>query len=182
MLNPRLSKLKLEPSRHKPSRLPSILIVGFLLLLVGVILLNKARPQADTPPTDDLSKAQLVSTLEEGAPTLAFSDPEDLPETQLVRALADGAPTLAFFHSNRCIKCIKMVETVEQVYPEFSETVVLVDVDVYIGQNGALLQKEKIQFIPTLIFYDRAGQKQVHVGAMEAEELHQTLAALAEGD
>ncbi len=54
-----------------------------------------------------------------------------------------------------------MMETVEQVYPEFGDSVTLVDVNVYDEQNTQLLSDVGLQFIPTLIFYDRSGQDQV---------------------
>jgi len=60
--------------------------------------------------------------------------------------------------------------------------VLLVDVYVYDEKNEPLLKKVGLQYIPTLIFYDRAGKEQVSVGVMEAEQLRQSLAALAEGD
>ena len=46
--------------------------------------------------------------------------------------------------------------------------------------TNALLEQVGLQYIPTLIFYDRTGKEQVSVGVMEAEQLRQTLAALAE--
>jgi thiol:disulfide interchange protein len=71
---------------------------------------------------------------------------------------------------------------VAQVYPEFSSTVTLVDVNVYDEYNAALLQRVGLQYIPTLIFYDHTGKGQVSVGVMEDEQLRQTLAALAGGE
>jgi len=107
---------------------------------------------------------------------------KELPAVQLDRALQAGQPTLAFFHSNNCQQCITMMETVAQVYPVFSNTVTLVDVDVYDEDNAALLQSVGLQYIPTLIFFDHAGKGQVSVGVMDDEQLRQTLAALAGGE
>jgi thiol:disulfide interchange protein len=75
-----------------------------------------------------------------------------------------------------------MMETVAQVFPDFAEAVVLVDINVYDESNEALLKRVGLQYIPTLIFYDHTGKEQVSVGVMEAEQLRQTLAALAGGD
>ena len=74
-----------------------------------------------------------------------------------------------------------MMDTVAQVYPEFTDSVTLVDVNVYDEQNQALLKRVELQYIPTLIFFDRSGQGEVSVGVMEAEQLKQTLASLAAG-
>lgn len=144
--------------RHKPSRLPQFLILGGIVLLAILILaLKEGKAPADAAP----------------ASTSA------LPEAQLDRALQAGQPTLAFFHSNDCQQCIIMMEVVAEVYPEFEKSVTLVDINVYDDRNLALLQRVRLQYIPTLIFYDRTGKEQVSVGVMEAELLRQTLAALA---
>ena len=144
---------------HKPSRWPQILAVGGLALLVMVILLFKPKPPASTPAAAG-----------------------DLPADQLQNALAEHRPTLAFFHSNNCHQCIEMTKIVAQVHPEFGDTITLVDVNVYDERNAPLLEQVGLQYIPTLIFYDKTGQRQVSVGVMEAEQLRQTLAALARGD
>ncbi len=150
------------PNKHhrKPSRLPQILAIGGLVLLVVVILAFKEKSPAEGRSASSNEK----------------------PEAQLERALTENHPTLAFFHSNNCQQCIVMTETVAQVYPEFSASVALVDVNVYDERNTALLNKVGLQYIPTLIFFDHTGKEQVSVGVMEAEQLRQTLAALAGGD
>jgi len=145
--------------RRKPSRLPQFLAIVGVALLVVAILVFKEKPQAATPA----------------------ANPNESPQAQLDRALQAGQPTLAFFHSNNCQQCIVMMETVAQVYPEFVDSITLVDINVYDENNQALLQRVRLQYIPTLVFYDHTGQGQVSVGVMEAEQLRQTLAALAEG-
>lgn len=149
---------KSKRHRHKPSRLPQFLIIGGVILLAVMILVFKQDRGSDASPS---------------------ANPNDIAEIQLDRALQVGQPTLAFFHSNNCHQCIVMMETVSQVYPEFSASVALVDVNVYDENNAALLERVGLQYIPTLIFYDHTGKWQVSVGVMEAEQLRQTLAALA---
>jgi len=137
---------------------PKILILAGIVILVAVVFLFKNQPSKTAVTVDELQEAQLDHYLKE------------------------GKPTLAFFHSNNCQQCIVMMETVAQVYPEFAASVALVDVNVYDENNAALLKRVGLQYIPTLIFYDYTGKEQVSVGAMEAEQLRQTLAALAGGD
>ncbi len=149
---------KPKPKHRHLSRLPQFLIIGGVVLLSTILLTLKL----DKTPTA-------------ASPTLT----RDLPEVQLERALQAGQPTLAFFHSTTCAKCIQMMGIVGQVRPEFSDSITLVDVDVYDDRNTQLIQQARVQYIPTLIFYDRSGKEQVHVGVMEAEQLRQTLAALA---
>ena len=144
---------------NKTSRIAHVLVIGGVALLIIAILVLKQKPQNSTP---------LVNS----------TDP---PQAQLDRALQTGQPALAFFHSNNCQQCIVMMDTVAQVYPEFTDSVTLVDVNVYDEQNQALLKRVELQYIPTLIFFDRAGQGEVSVGVMEAEQLKQTLTSLAGG-
>jgi hypothetical protein len=70
---------------------------------------------------------------------------------------------------------------VAEVLSEHRETVALVDVDVYDDHNAPLLRQERIQAIPSLVFYDRAGKRQVHVGVMDAAGLRLALGTLTEG-
>ena len=75
--------------------------------------------------------------------------------------LQAGQPALAFFHSNTCQQCIEMIGIVGEVYPEFANSIALVDVNVYDERNTALLQEVRLQFIPTLIFYDQYGKSEL---------------------
>jgi len=150
------------PKRYhrKPSRLPQFLAIIGVVVLVLTIFIIKDKPKAETPTANS----------------------NELAEVRLDRALQAEQPTLAFFHSNNCRQCIIMIDTVAQVYPEFSDQVVLVDVNVYDERNAQLLKDVGLQYIPTLIFYDRTGQKKVSVGVIEDTQLRQRLTSLAEGD
>jgi thiol:disulfide interchange protein len=132
------------------SFLRQLLIVTGLALLVAIVLMVKYKPQAVAPFVD-------------------------LPEEQLQRALAAGKPTLGFYHSDNCKSCIEMMGIVYQVYPEFSDSVALIDINVYAEENRTLLLREQVQYIPTLIFYDRKGTREISVGVMETEMLRQKL-------
>ena len=169
---------KSKRRHHKPSLLSRILPIGGLVLLVIAILVFKENDRLVIPTANSskLPEEHLTETLQD---EISEDSPEELPEAELARALSAGQPALAFFHSNNCHQCIVMMETVSQVYPEFADSVALVDINVYDERNERLLQVVRIQYIPTLIFYDRTGNKQVSVGVMEAEKLSQTLAALA---
>lgn len=146
---------------RKTNNLARILIVVGVLALAAALLLIKAGNKPLEAP------AETSGTL---------------PAVQLQNALAEHRPTLAFFHSYNCQQCIDMMEIVQQVYPEFTDSIVLVDIDVYDERNEPLLRQVGLQYIPTLFFYDSAGQSEISVGVMEAELLRQKLFALAEGD
>ena len=132
----------------------TLMILAGLLLIAVVILILKPRP---APPVTGI-----------------------LPEEKRADALAAGKPTFIFLHSLDCIPCKEMIDIVAQVYPEFTNKVILVDVDVYAEENASLLRDEMVRAIPTLVFYDRSGERLVHVGVMEAAQLRKALVTLAE--
>lgn len=104
-----------------------------------------------------------------------------MPETMLAKALAEGKPTVAFYHSNSCDSCIQMIKVVRQVYGEFVNSVVLVDVNVYQEYNQPLVQRERISFIPSMVFYNAAGQSKRFVGVMQPDQFRDQLLEISAG-
>lgn len=102
-------------------------------------------------------------------------------EAEWEQALAEKRPTFVFLHSTDCIPCKAMMDVVDEVYPEFDGKVTLIDVDVYDQSNNNLMRQERLQSIPTLVFYDAQGNRQVYIGAMQAEQFRQTMSELAAG-
>lgn len=136
------------------SRWPQALVIGGLALFAVAILVFKTSAPAAT-----------------GAAIL--------PEAQLQRALADGKPVVVFFHSLTCDPCMQMMDVVDQVYPEFADAVELVDVNVSDTRNHDLLRAEDIRMIPSLVVYDRLGQRQITYGVMIPDDLRQRMQILA---
>ena len=99
-------------------------------------------------------------------------------ETKLDQALSDGRPIFVFLHSLECIPCKEMMVTVADVYPSFQDSVVLIDVDIYDPSNENIVRREYLQSIPTLVFYDANGQRQIFIGAMPSDQFRSTLQAL----
>jgi len=139
--------------RSRRSRFPTLLIlVGLALLLIAIYTLkNSGAAPADAVALD----------------------------TQLDQALENGRPTFVFLHSLDCIPCKELMGVIARVYPEFQETVVLIDVDVYDQRNVSILQRERLQAIPTLVFYDTLGRREVVLGVLQPEQLRTTLQTLA---
>jgi thiol:disulfide interchange protein len=171
---------------------PALAIIAVLVLLVGAILLLKGQPgdasdqggnKILATTTLSAAGAKQATILPAPSATPAPTAPvlSESPEAQLGRLLAAGKPTLAFFHSNNCVQCIKMMQVVAQIYPEFEDSVALVDVNVYDKANARLLQVAGIRAIPTQIFYNSAGKGQVVLGAMEPEQFRAYLRSLAGG-
>lgn len=161
--------------QERRKRWLQVAVVAGLVIAVGVVLAVKFG----TAP-DAVSLAAVTPPASTGAPAGPVA-PAGTAEEQLDQLLAAGQPVFAFFHSNNCVQCTRMIAIVNQVYPEFAGSVALLDVNVYDAQNQRLLQEVKLQFIPTQIFYDRAGRSQTTVGVMEAEQLRQQLQALGGG-
>lgn len=189
-----------KPSGSANKRIIQVATIGGVLLLVAVILILKNRPasspavaeserQATAALPEAVGQTQATTELEPvGSQAAATAPgvqgaalPDELPDAQLDRHLTAGKPTLAFFHSNNCVQCIKMMEVVEQVYPEFDDSVALVDVNVYDQANARLLQVARIRAIPTQIFFDRSGQGTVIMGAMTPDQFREQMQTLAGG-
>jgi thiol:disulfide interchange protein len=62
-----------------------------------------------------------------------------------------------------------------------ADRIALVDVDVYDERNASLVRSAGVRAIPTLIFFDKSGSSQMHLGVMEAGKLRQALARLGAG-
>lgn len=141
--------------RHVRKQLPTLWVLAGIFLFLIVIFTFKSGN--DTP----VSAVSL--------------------ESQLNLALKDGRPAFVFLHSLDCIPCKEMMKTVSEVYPTYQDSVVLIDVDVYDQSNSNLIRREKLQSIPTLVFYNAQGVRQVFIGAMQPEQFRDTLTQLAAG-
>ena len=163
-------------SRHQQQvKLWQFLILGGVAVTVIAILLIKQAPAQQAPtalPSASLPSASL-------APAVQVTN--ELPQVKLMHALQARKPTLAFFHSMTCASCKEMTAIVEEVYPDYADTVALVDVDVYDERNAGLTRSAGIRAIPTVIFFDRSGASKVHMGVLAADDLRQILAAMKQG-
>lgn len=101
-------------------------------------------------------------------------------ETQLDQYLEEGKAVFVFFHSNNCASCIDMMNRVNSVYPEFKDSVPMVDVNVYDAANQNLLSRAGITTIPTQLFIDASGQGVIAMGGMTVDQLREQLMVLAE--
>jgi thiol:disulfide interchange protein len=188
-----------KPRQTRRPRWSQLAILGGVTLLVAAILILKNRaadppaaaediPQATATLPEAVGQTEATAELEPVSGGAAIDPaaqgaalPGELPEAQLDRLVIAGKSTLAFFHSNNCVQCIKMMEVVAQVYPEFEDSVALVDVNVYDKANTRLLQRAQIRAIPTQIFFDRTGQGWVIMGAMTPDQFREQMQTLAGG-
>ena len=157
-MSPR-SRPKKSVSKLNRKWLPRILIVVSVVIVASVILITKNSGQ---------SAIETPITLE-------------LPEEQLTWLLEEEKPIFLFFHSNTCNSCLVMIDTVTQVYPEFMDSVALVDVNVYDERNLNLLRRFQITSIPTQIFINKKGDEKIILGVMQPEVLRENLSLLIKG-
>ncbi len=145
---------------------------------------SKRKPRASKNPPTLLILAGIALLL---VAVFAFKNIDNSPasaaplESQLDEALTAKQPTFVFLHSLDCIPCKEMMNTVAHVYPEFQDLVVLIDVDVYDQSNQNLMRRERLQSIPTLVFYDKQGARQVFIGSMQADQFRDVMTQLAAG-
>lgn len=149
--------LRSKPKGARQSAFPKWLILVGSIALIGVIILWKGSS----------------TTTQEAGGAL---------ETQLDTALQSRRPVFVFLHSLDCVPCKEMMSIVDEIYPEFQTVIALIDVDVYDKRNASLLRRERLQAIPTLVFYDRQGKRQTFVGVMPLAQFKATLQSLAAGD
>lgn len=143
-------------NKNHPHQTPRILILAGFVIIVAAILLLKEGEKSTLPA-------------------------ENAPQTQLAQALSAGKPILAFFHSNNCESCVEMISIIDQVYPDFQDYVVLVDVNVYEPQNEGLVRDTQVRYIPTQIFYDRSGNEHKVIGVIPPDSLRETLREISSG-
>ena len=139
----------------RKSQIP--LLVAVAIIAIAVLMVTQLKSNSQATPTAA------------GAPGGVSS------VEQLRQATDQGRPALVFMHSTDCIPCQQMMTVVDQVYPEFSNQVVLVDVDVYDDANTSLLQTLRLQAIPTTVIFDKKGQSKRYVGVMTPSDLRTQL-------
>jgi len=153
------SRQTVAPGRTKTearkSQIPLLVAIAVIAIVVLVVTQLKSDSQA--------------------TPTTAGASSGVSPADQLRQATDQGRPALVFMHSTDCIPCKQMMTVVEQVYPEFTNQVVLVDVNVYDDANASLLQTLRLQAIPTSVIFDKKGQSKTYVGVMSASDLRTRL-------
>lgn len=102
-------------------------------------------------------------------------------QEKLDACLSNGTPVMVFFYSDSCRSCQEMEAVIAEVYPAFSESVVLIKVNVYDEEVLQLVDQTGVQITPTTLFIDRTGHKLLVPEKMSADELRSRLSILAGG-
>ena len=106
-----------QKSKKSNPKVLLIIVITMFIVVIGIIFLTKGQTSKNTPESNGLAEAALD------------------------QLLAEGKPTFVFYHSTDCYTCKVMMATVAEIYPEFKDSVALVDVNVYDESNQNLLQK-----------------------------------------
>jgi len=101
---------------------------------------------------------------------IAAKPPESNTEDDFKKAVTDGKPVLVDFGANSCIPCRQMRPILKEISSEYSEKAKILVIDIYKYQD--LAKQNKIQLIPTLIFFDSKGKEVFrHIGAWDKENI-----------
>ena len=94
---------------------------------------------------------------------------------------AVGQPLVVFFHSPDCRSCEVVKQSLDQAYPEFKDTVSLLDVDVTNPRERSFVNEVGVKTAPAFLFIDSHGNEQLVAGEVSPAELRGLLSALAGG-
>lgn len=94
---------------------------------------------------------------------------------------AAGQPVLVFFHSPDCSSCLVVQQSIDEVYPEFKNTVALLDLDVTDERERDLVERTGVQTTPTLLLVNAGGSEKLIVGEISPADLRAELDTLAGG-
>ncbi|NWF54469.1 MAG: thioredoxin fold domain-containing protein [Syntrophaceae bacterium] len=86
------------------------------------------------------------------------------------QAMNSGKPVLVDFGANSCMPCRQLRPILKEIEKEFADQARILVVDVYKYQD--LARQNRVQLIPTLIFFDKTGKEVFrHVGAWDKESI-----------
>ena len=89
---------------------------------------------------------------------------------------------MVFFYSDDCRSCIEMKHTIEEVYPEYEESVALVEVNVYDPDSRELVERTGVHTAPVELFIQATGSETLVLDVMSAEALRGQLQSLSGGE
>lgn len=107
------------------------------------------------------------------------------PDASLAsKTTSANKPQIIKFTSLMCLDCKKLEKVIKEVYPKYSDKVVLVEVHVQNNDDYTKKQVEKynVTLVPTLIILDCKGKKLNKIeGFIEKEKLEKIMKDLSNG-
>ncbi len=110
--------------------------------------------------------------------TTAKTAPQDVPQAEEVII---GKPQVLKFTSTMCLDCQTMNKLFKEVFPKYSDRIVLTEISVQDGKafTNEQIKKYNITLVPTMIFLDSNNKEVRRVeGAIEKEVLEEYLEGL----
>lgn len=92
-----------------------------------------------------------------------------------------GKPQVLKFTSTMCLDCQKMNNIFKEIFPKYSETIVLTEIPVQDKSSFSNKQIEKynVTLVPTIILINSKGEQVKRIeGAIEKEEMEECLRSL----
>lgn len=130
------------------------IIIALILVLVGGMV-YKQNFAAAPVPQEEITAGSLSPS-----------------EREIDTALENGDSIWILFKSTTCEPCVKMQKIFDQLKPEYEGKVRFIEVDVNDRANINLLQKYKLQYVPTSYILDGQGNiTYQNVGVIPLDEL-----------
>ena len=103
---------------------------------------------------------------------------QEVVEQPVVKAdsAVEGLPEVVDFYATWCGPCQKLVPIFEKLEKKYEGKIKFTRVDV--DQEPEMAAENDVQAVPTLVFIDKDGNKEVNVGLLSEEELDAKLQAL----
>lgn len=92
-----------------------------------------------------------------------------------------GKPQVVKFTSQMCLDCQTMNKIIKELYPNYSEDIVLTEIQVQDGkpQTQEQIDKYNVTLVPTIILIDSQGKQVRRIeGAISKDEMDKCLRAL----
>lgn len=151
--------------------------------------LNKVAPYIEEAIREAKGKEQMEGYLlalkekakveidEKRLQTIATPTPSTNTGEEFKKAIQSGKPILVDFGSNSCMPCRQIRPILKEISQEYTGKATVLVIDVY--KYKELAGEYRVQVIPTLIFFDKAGKEVYrHMGAWDKDSIVKKLAEI----
>ena len=104
-----------------------------------------------------------------------------MSNTSTAKTVETGKPQIVKFTSQMCLDCQTMNKIIKEIYPNYSEDIVLTEIQVQDGkpQTQEQIDKYNVTLVPTIILIDSQGKQVRRIeGAISKDEMDKCLRAL----
>ncbi len=143
--------------------------LGAIMLLALVSCGNNAANNAE-------ESAAVTDSVKQEVVEQPVAATEEVAETAAVAESSEGMPEVIDFFATWCGPCQKLVPIFEKLEKKYEGKIKFTRVDV--DQEPEMAAANEVQAVPTLVFIDKGGNKEVNVGLLSEEALDAKLKAL----